>query len=445
MNSAKPKQGFKTFGIIWFGQLISLVGSGMTGFALGIWVFQETGSVTQFALISLFVTLPTILLAPFAGALVDRWDRRWVLILSDAGAGLSTLIVALLLFSGRLEVWHIYLTSGLSSAFSSFQWPAYTAATTLLVPKRHFGRASGMTQFGQAAAQIISPALAGVLVVTIEVQGVILLDFATFLFAVFTLLMIRIPKPAMSAEAEEAKGSLLQEAVFGWQYIRARVGLLGLLLLFAATNFTVSIASVVFTPMILAFSDAAVLGSLLSIGGVGMLLGSIVMSAWGGPKRKIFGVLIFEAILAVSILLAGIRPDVTLLGVSIFGAFFTLPIVNGSSQAIWQSKVTPDLQGRVFSIRRMIAWSSQPLAYLLAGPLADRVFEPMLQPDGALAGSVGKLIGVGPGRGIGFLFILLGVAGLASIVVAALYPRLRNVEDELPDAVQEEPVGEPAE
>ncbi|MGB5985303.1 MAG: MFS transporter, partial [Desulfobacterales bacterium] len=179
-------RGVRTFLIIWFGQLISLVGTNMTGFALGVYVYQGTGSVTQFALISLFVTLPTILLSPFAGALVDRWDRRTVLILSDTGAGLSTLAIFLLLASGRLEVWMIYLATGISSAFSAFQWPAYSASTALLVPKEHFGRASGMTQLNEAAAQIVAPAIAGAVVVTIGVQGVIFIDFVTFGFAVLT-------------------------------------------------------------------------------------------------------------------------------------------------------------------------------------------------------------------------------------------------------------------
>jgi len=191
-------QEMRTFSIIWSGQLISLIGSSLTGFALGVWVFEQTGSATQFALIEVCTAIPGILLSPIAGALVDRYNRRWMMILSDAGSGLCTLTIFILLQGGRLEIWHIYLLTGLSSAFSAFQWPAYSAAITLIVPRQHFGRASGMVQVGHAISQIISPILAGVLFVSIGLQGVILVDFVTFGFAVLSLLFIHIPTPERS-------------------------------------------------------------------------------------------------------------------------------------------------------------------------------------------------------------------------------------------------------
>lgn len=430
-----PSRGVRVFILVWLGQCVSLIGSGLTGFALGVWVYQRTGSVTQFALISLFTTLPSIVVSPLAGALVDRWDRRWAMILSDSGAALSTLSIALLLFANRLEVWQIYLAMAASSTFSAFQWPAYSAATTLLVPKQHLGRASGMVQLGQAVAQIVSPALAGVLVMAIRIQGVILVDVATFIFAVLTLLFVRVPRPETTAEGALGKGSLLQEAAYGWTYIVARPGLLGLLILFAATNFTSGMIMVLFTPMVLSFASAAVLGTLLSIAGFGMLAGSLVMSVWGGPKRRVYGVLGFEYLMGVCILLAGAQVSIPLIAVAAFVGFFCSPIIIGSSQAIWQSKTAPDVQGRVFAARTMIAWSSLPLAYLVAGPLADQVFEPLLAAGGPLAGSVGWLIGVGPGRGIGLLFIVMGTLNILATVAGCLYPRLRLVEDELPDVI----------
>jgi hypothetical protein len=436
----------RVFLLIWSGQLVSLIGSGLTGFALGVWVYQRTGSATQFALISLFTMLPSIAISPLAGALVDRWDRRWAMILSDSGAALSTLAIALLLIAGRLQVWQIYVAMTISSAFSAFQWPAYSAATTLLVPKRHLGRASGMVQFGQAVGQIASPALAGALVATIQVQGVILIDFATFVFAVLTLLFARVPRPKATAEGAAGKGSLLREAGYGWSYILARPGLLGLLIVFAATNFSTGVVSVLFTPMILSLTNATVLGTLLSIAGLGMLAGSLLMSAWGGPRRRVYGVLAFECLMGVCVIFGGAQVSIPLIAVAVFGYFFSIPIVDGSSQAIWQSRTAPDVQGRVFAVRRMIAWSSLPLAYLIAGPLADHVFEPLLATGGPLAGSVGRLIGVGPGRGIGLLFIVMGVLNMLVPLAGYLYPRLRLVEDELPEVVTDtgEPVVAPA-
>lgn len=415
--------------------MISLTGSGLTGFALGVWVYLRRGSVTEFALISLFTSLPGIVFSPIAGALVDRWDRRRAMILSDTGAGLCTLSVALLLLAGRLEVWHIYFVMAISSTFSAFQWPAYSAATTLLVPKEHFGRASGMVQISEAVAQIASPVLAGVLMGVIQVQGVILLDFATFLFAVFTLLMARIPRPEMTPEGEAGQGSLLREAAYGWTYIRARPGLFGLLLFFAVSNFATGIVQVLFTPLVLSFTTASVLGLLLSIGGLGFLAGSLTMSIWGGPKRRVYGILGSSLLMGGVLFAAGFPPRAWILGAAAFLFFISLPITNSCSQAIWQSKTAPDVQGRVFAVRRMIAWASLPLAYLVAGPLADQVFEPLLAEGGLLASNVGQVIGVGVGRGIGLLYILLGLMILLATLIAYLHPRLRQVEIELPDFI----------
>ena len=430
----------RTFLIIWFGQLISLFGSQLTSFALGVWVYQYTGSVTQFALISFFTMLPGLVISPLAGALVDRWDRRWAMILSDSVAGLSTFGIALLLIAGQLQIWHIYLATTISSISSAFQWPAYVAATTLLVPKKHLSRASGMTQLSEALARLLSPICGGFLVIVIQLQGVILVDLATFLFALVTLLMVKFPKPKTRVTGKLGRGSLLQESIYGWSYIKARPGLMGLLMFFTISNFAVSTAEVLFTPLVLSFTSANVLGMVLSIGGSGMLIGSMVMSIWGGPKRRIYGVLGFELLLGLCIFLVGLRTSVNLITIGAFGAFFSIPIFQSSSNAIWQTKVAPDVQGRVFAIRRMIAFSSRPLAYLVAGPLSDRIFEPLMTVNGPLAGSIGQVIGTGPGRGIGLMFLVMGTLTMLATIIAYRYAPLRLVEDELPDAIID-PIG----
>ncbi|NOX44972.1 MAG: MFS transporter [Caldiserica bacterium] len=429
-----PLRGTRAFLLVWFGQLVSLVGSKLTGFGLGVWAFQTTGSVTRFALIMLFTALPGILLSPIAGALVDRWDRRRTMILADTGAGLCTLGIALLIVTGKLEVWHIYLLMAASSAFDAFQWPAYQAPIGLLVPKAQYGRASGMVQLAGATAQIVAPAAAGAMLGVIGLGGIIAVDFATFLFAVATLAAVRIPRPAR-ATAPASEGSLPREALEGWRYIAARPGLLGLLLLFALANFTIGMVYVLFTPLVLSFSTSAALGTLLSLGGIGFLAGGLLMSAWGGPSRRIYGIYAAEALLGATLFLAGFPPSVLILGIAAFSVYFAIPIVNGCSQAIWLAKTPPELQGRVFATRRMISWSSLPLAYLLAGPLADRVFEPLMAEGGPLAGSLGRVIGVGPGRGIALLYVVLGVFILGVTLWAVIYPRLRRLELEIPDAL----------
>jgi hypothetical protein len=340
-----------------------------------------------------------------------------------------------LFLTNRIEVWQIYLAAGASAAFGTFQWPAYSAAMTLLVPKKHLGRANGMVQFGQAAAEILAPALAGVLVLTTRVQGILLIDFVTFFFAVTTLLLVRFPGPETTTAAQARKDSLWREASYGWRFITARRGLLGLLVFFAVVKFLWGMVGALIAPMILGFTSADVLGAIISIAGGGMLAGSLLMSAWGGPKRRIDGVLHFELLSGLCFLLIGLRPSAWPVALGAFGAHLTIAIIYGSNQAIWQSKVPPNVQGRVFATQQMVAKSTTPLAYLTAGPLADKLFEPLLASDGPLTGSIGQITGVGPGRGIGLLFIVMGILKVAVTLGGYLYPRIRLVEDELPDAI----------
>ena len=424
-----------TFILIWFGQVVSLIGSGLTGFALGIWVYQTTGSVTQFSLIYLCTELPAILVAPLAGAIADRLDRRWVMIFSDIGAGLSTIVIALLLSFGKLEIWHIYLAMAVSSTCSGFQQPAYFASPTLLVAKKHFGRANGMIQLGKAAGHLFSPLLAGMLVDIIQVQGIILIDLSTFGFALLTLLFVRFPQHQQGNQEKTNRSSLKSEISYGWKYIQARPGLLMMLLFFVVTNCTIGLVQVLITPMVLSFTNAQVLGRILSLGAIGWLVGGILMSTWGGPKRRVYGVFAFEILLGVSIFIAGLRPSAILITVAAFSFFFSVPLIIGCSNAIWQVKVAPEVQGRVFAMRGAIAWSSFPIAYLMAGPLADRVFQPLLVNNGRLASSIGQLVGVGAGRGIGLMFMMIGIFIIFATITAYQYPRIRLVEDELPDAI----------
>lgn len=433
--------GFRAFLIMWAGQLLSLVGSGLTRFAMGVWVYEATGSVTQFALIAVSTRVPGLLLSPVAGALADRWDRRWTMLGANVGPALTTAGLAALLWIDGLAVWHVYVFAGFAGLFEAFHWPAYVASSTLLVPRRHLGRIGGMMQIGQALATTLAPAPAGVLLATVGLTGVIVADFTTFFLAVCTLFLVRIPKPRASADGREGEGSLWRRTLHGWHFIRRRPGLLGLLLHFASVNLVLGVAVVLVTPMVLSFTTAAVLGVVLTTANSGFLVGALAMSAHGGPRRKIHGILGAGLFMAVGIGLAGFRADPYLIAGALFVAFFGVPIVNGSSQALWQSKVPPDVQGRVFGMRRMIATATAPVGFLAAGPLADRVFEPLLQPDGALASTAGRILGVGEGRGIGLLFVLLAVLLLLVSAWGYLQPRIRDVEDVLPDAVLDEPEG----
>jgi hypothetical protein len=226
-----------------------------------------------------------------------------------------------------------------------------------------------------------------------------------------------------------------KEAAFGWRYIRERPGLQGLLLYFAMINLILSMVIVLTVPLVLSITDQVVLGKVLSVSSAGLLAGSILMSVTGGPRPHIHGVLGFGLLFGTSLVIAGLRANPWLVAAGLFVTMFGAPVINGASQAIWQMKVPPDLQGRVFAVRRMLAQLTAPLGHLLAGPLADYVFRPLLTPQGALAGSVGKLIGVGPGRGIGLLYIVLAILPILTSLWGYSQPQLRYVEQDLSDAI----------
>ncbi|MFL6291868.1 MAG: MFS transporter [Thermoanaerobaculia bacterium] len=438
------KTDFKTFGTMWLGQLVSLIGSGLTAFALGVWVLQHTHSVTQYTLTIVFAGLPGILIGPIAGAYVDRWDRKWVMFFTDLGPGLTVLVYAYLLYTNQLQVWHVYCGVFFNSIMATFQWPAYIAAITMLVARKDYPRINGLLELGQSINLIAAPAISGALMYLIGLKNILLIDFCTFLFAATALLLVKIPRPEESAEGRRAKGSIWKEAAFGWVFIRERPGLLNLLLLFASVNLVMSMCGVAILPMVLGFANEAAVGTIMSLVGVGTLIGGAIMTTTGGFKKRVHGVLLAWAALSVWFVLVGIRPNLYLVGAGVLLWYVGLPIMNASSQAIWQSKTPHDVQGRVFAVRRMIAQFTVPIGDFSAGPLADKVFNPALMPGGALADTAGRVVGVGPGRGIGMMLLTMALVPAITALVGFLNPRVRNVEAELPDANRKpEPKPEP--
>jgi hypothetical protein len=262
----------------------------------------------------------------------------------------------------------------------------------------------------------------------------------TFLFAIGTLLAIRFPAPPASSEGKTVPGGFLGEATYGLAFIRARPALVALLCCMAAIHLNFGLAYALFTPLVLTFSSAPVLGTMVTTGGIGMFAGGLLMTTWGGPRRRMYGVLAGAILLGVAMALAGLRQNPIVLTAALFAAFAGLPIAAGCSRTIWQSKVPADVQGRVFSIRNMVVDAAMPMAFLIAGPLADHVFEPLLAADGLLAGSVGAVFGTGPGRGIGLMFTGAGVFLTLSAAGACCWRRLRCLEDALPDAVGDLPL-----
>jgi MFS transporter, DHA3 family, macrolide efflux protein len=430
--------GMRAFTFISVGQFLSLLGSGMTRFAITLWAWELTGQATALSLAAFFSFAPSVIMTPIAGALVDRWyrQRKLVMMLSDVTAGLATIALLLLATADTLEIWHIYAAGAFAAVFESFQWPAYSAAITTMVDKEHYGRTSAIMGLAGSASGILAPVFGVAVYAALRLEGVLLIDVITFLFAVGSLALVRIPVLDATAVSSEGKGSLISEAIYGFRYILKRRSLLGLQLVFFFGNMISTLAFVLLAPMILARTgnNEGILSLVTAMAGVGSLIGGLVISVWGGPKRRVYGVLFgwfLSGLFGTVVLGIGQGLVVWLLG-ALAASLFIAP-VNASNQAIWQSKVPAELQGRVFSARFLIAQISTPLSMLIAGPLADVIFEPAMQPDGAWAGTFGWLVGVGPGAGIGLLFIICGV--LVSLVALAGYltPAVRNVEDIIPD------------
>ena len=433
--TVKP-EGLRGFIIIWIGQVFSMIGSQMTHFAMGIWAWEETGRATPLAMVGFFAFTPLIIFSPIAGVLVDRWNRKWVMALSDLGAGLVTLTIFILMLTGRLEVWHLYITGVIGGIFGAFQWPAYSAAITMLVPKKHYARTSGLIDMAGSGVGIIAPILAGFLIPLIGFSGIIAIDLVTLVIALVFLMLVFIPEPKRKMR-DRTSGAFFRELVYGFRYLIDRRSLLYLQLVFFFGNLFFSIGYTLFNPMILASTggDSAILGSVQSAGAIGGLVGGLIITAWGGPKEKIHGVLmgwILSGMFGMGLIGLGRSLPFWLAGH--FLMMMITPMLNGSNQAIWQAKTAPEVQGRVFSVRRFVAQITAPISMAVAGPLADQVFEPAL---GSTEHWLGRILDpiypAGPGAGMSFIILISGILVIGVGLGAYRSRLIRHVETLIPD------------
>lgn len=435
MNETKRPTGFAAFIVIWLTQMISVLASGMTSFSLSIWMYQQTESATAMGLMQVFYVTPFLVMSPIAGVMVDRYSRKLMMMVSDLAAVLGTVFLLVLFVFGKTEFWHLYLVSVLAGIGNTFQWPAYSAAISTMIPKEQLGRANGMMSLMETGPGLLAPILAGALLPVIKLEGILLFDLVTFFLAISGLAFVFIPNPRKTQDGQESKGSVWKEAVFGFKYIFARPSLLGLQLIFFAGNTFAAIGGVVFAPMILARTDqnSIIFGTVQSTFAVGSILGGIIMSAWGGFKRRVHGVLLGWIFSGLGIAFLGLGRSIYWWIPAAIAFDLVNPLINGSNQAIWQSKVAPDLQGRVFSARRLIAWFTNPITPIIGGTLADFVLEPAMRAETGLANTFGWLVGTGPGAGMGLLMFLCGLGAALVGVAGYLFPAVRNAEDLLPD------------
>ncbi|MBC8334392.1 MAG: MFS transporter [Anaerolineales bacterium] len=440
-SSAPPStknsyQGMRAFYILWVGQFVSIFATRMTNFALTLWAWKLTGTATGLVMVGVITFIPGVILSPFAGTLIDRWNRKLVLALSDAGAALATLILLYLFTTDQAEIWHLYATGALSSVFGAFQYPAYSAVVTTMVPKEQYARANGMRSVVGSASGIAAPLLAGTLLAVVDIPVIMVIDLITFGIALFTLMIVFIPQPRPSEEAQIGKGSVWAETMHGFRYILNRKSLIAIFLLFTLSNIHASFGYPLMSPMILSKTgdNSTILGMSQSAGSVGFLVGGLIMSFWGGPRKRIhminmsfilwglFGAFIYGSAWSIPFWLLG----------SFLMAVFN-PIINSAYIAILQAKVEPDLQGRIFGIEYAISTVSYPLGQLVAGWLADNIFEPALMPGGSLSNTLGSVLGTGPGAGIGFVIIIGGGMAIFNGLLGYLVKPIRQIETLLPD------------
>lgn len=430
--------GGKAVGIMVFGQLVSLVGTGLTRFALTLWIWDATQKATAVTLMWLFFAGPSVLLGPMAGALVDRWNRKALLLVSDLVAGVMSVALLVLHFTDSLQIWQIYLAGALAGAAESFQQPAQMASITLMVGKDDHARANGMMSAAQFGSAILSPPLAAWLFVAVGLDGVLAIDIGTFLFAVATLLLLRIPSPPRGAEP---LGSVWEETRSGFRYVLERPPVLHVIYVFTWGNLLFGLLAGLLSPMILARSgdDAKALGLVMMMQGLGGVVGGVVLGATGGPKRRIHGVLLgmVGSHLFGSMVL-GVGQSLSFWMAGAFFTTFFVAFLNGCVMAIGQAKIAPDFQGRVFGLLRTVAQATVPLALAAAGPLADHLFEPGMAEGGALTPVFAGLTGTGAGAGMGVLLLLSGVLGVLGGLGGYLFRTIRDIETILPDQVTDD-------
>jgi DHA3 family macrolide efflux protein-like MFS transporter len=448
-KNAKQPRGMWGFTIVWLGQFISILASGMTGFGMSLWMYKQTESATAMGLMQVAFIAPFLLLSPIAGAMVDRYNRKLMMMVSDLAAVLATGAIFVLYATGHLQFWHLYIAAVVNGLGNTFQWPAYSAAISTMVSKEQYGRANGLMSLLDAGPAVLSPILAGVLLalpITRPFDSfalIMAIDVLTFFIAIGALAMVHIPQPEKTVEGQKATGNIWKEAIYGFQYIFQRPSLLGLQLVFFAGNLFSGMAFTLLAPMLLARSDqnSLVFGSVQTAQAIGGVIGGVLISAWGGFKRRIHGVLGGWAVFGVFLALLGVGRGLAMwIPVAILMELVGGPVINSSNQAIWQSKVAPDVQGRVFAARRFIAWFTSPISPIIAGTLADFVLEPAMRAQGGLSAVFGGVFGVGPGAGMGLLMCFCGLTA-ALVGVSGYFIRpIRDAETLLPDHDQMEKV-----
>jgi DHA3 family macrolide efflux protein-like MFS transporter len=431
---ARRPTGFAGFTTMWTGQMLSALGTRMTNFALSIWVWEATGRATDLVMLVFFAFGATVLFSPIAGSLIDRWNRRLTVLISDLGSAVATTVLLMLFLTGTASMWHLYLVNAITGACLAFQAPAYSATITLMMEKGRYTRANAMMFTVRFLPTVFAPALAATALSVASIEAILLVDALSYLVAIGTVLLVVMPELPISASSEPS--SFRQDLSFGFRYIARNRSLAGLETILFAINLFASIGYVLLIPFILARSgdNAVSLGVVQTVGAVGGVIGAVLLGVLRPTPNKMRRVLV--AILVFSVvgrIVYGVGTTLVVWAFALLFVHLCIPFIDGYAQAIWQEKVEPAVQGRVFSARQFIEDLTVPVGALIAGPLVDNHLEPWMQPGQAGARVFGGVVGTGPGAGMGLVFVAVGVLGVAVAVVGFALPSVRRIETLVPD------------
>ncbi len=401
----------------------------MTGFAIEIWVWEQTQQATTLTLWSFFTLLPSILIFPIAGIIVDRWRRKYLMIVGDTVTVLTTVAFLLLYTSANLHIWQLYLIGAIAGAFQQVQELAYSASITLMVPQQQYVRVSGMRALSGRVSQIIAPPLAGFLYYAIGIAGIAVIDIITFGVAIATVMFVAIPQPTSHSPLPTSL-THWQELQFGIRYILNRRNLLALLVVNLLFWLPHDLGDSLYAPLILSRTqnDARILGSTAVAAGLGGVTGALLISTWRGPSQRIDGVLRGMIGAGISKIVFGLGRGAQVWLPAQFCSSLNFPILGSCDTAIWMTKVEPAIQGKVFAAQSLALQVISAIAVLLAGPLADKVFEPMMQSEHVIAHHLGSLFGTSAGSGIALLYVLCAVCMFLAGYTGYTIPILRKLD-----------------
>ncbi len=421
-----------TFSLLLLTQTFSLVGSRMTAIAVGIWVFNQTGNATPLLLASFFAELPGMLGGSLAGVLVDRWDRRRVMMLSDSGQAVGSLLLLFSFLSGDFQLWQLYLVSLLQGVFATFQGPAQSAVITMLVGEAHRERANGVKEMAFPLAGVVAPVLTGVVYAGLGVSGVITVDLATFLLAVGVVFLLRIPHPKPTQEGLALQGGILQEALGALHFMRQRRGLLLLILYMTLMNFMLNGPLELAIPYLISITGSETLmGGIMGVMSLGAVAGASLIAVFGGFRPRMPLLLGGFLLTGGMFLVYGVARTPLLLSVSLFFLMAPLPSSWALHNAILQVKTPPDMQGRMFALVSQLGFLGSTLSFLLTGPLVDRVLKPAASTPAW--SRLAPLLGRGEAAGMGLLLVATGVIILLATLAVAASLDVRKIEAHLPD------------